>query len=185
MKHYMRLFWEAVSNNQPAFSIGVYVLRPKSRGWVRLRDNLTTSHPKIQPNYYDDPDDMLVTLRGIRKLLELEQTEAFRSINATLLRPSLSGCSGHAANSDAYWECYVRHVTLSVYHYSGTCKMGPPKDARAVVDARLRVYGVQGLRVADASVFPELVSGHPNAAVFMVGEKAAAMITEDWTRRSV
>lgn len=183
MKHYMRLFSSAVSNNQPAFSIGLYVLRPKSRGSVMLRDNLPTSHPKITTNYFDAAEDMQITLRGIRKLIELEQTQAFRRINATLLRPMLSGCSSHMFDSDSFWECYVRHVTLSVYHYSGTCKMGPSNDTMAVVDRRLRVYGVQGLRVADASIFPELVSGHPNAAVFMVGEKAAAMIAEDWQQR--
>lgn len=180
MKHYMRLFSSAVLYNQPAFAIGLYVLRPKSRGSVMLHDNLFSSHPNITTNYYSDHEDMQITLRGIRKIIELEQTTAFRRINATLLRPTLAGCSSHEPDSDKFWECYIRHVTLSIYHYSGTCKMGPNNDTMAVVDQRLRVYGVEGLRVADASIFPELVSGHPNAAVFMVGEKAAAMIAEDW-----
>lgn len=183
MKHYMRMFWSAVSNNQPGFAVGLYVLRPKSRGSVKLSDNRHTTHPKINTNYFAAAEDMQITLRGIRKLIELEHTAAFKRINATMLRPMLSGCTKYTLDSDAFWECYVRHVTLSVYHYSGTCKMGPTSDPMAVVDPRLRVYGVDGLRVADASIFPELVSGHPNAAVFVVGEKAATMIVEDWQKR--
>lgn len=181
MKHYMQLYWSAVSLNLPALSIGAYVLRPRSRGHIELRDNLATSHPIITPNYFADPDDMRRTIAAIRQILALEETAAFRRINATAIRSTVDQCWGLEYDTDEYWECYVRHVTYTVYHYSGTCKMGPANDAHAVVDERLRVRGgVRALRVVDASVFPQIVSGHTNAAVYMVAEKAAAMIAEDW-----
>lgn len=184
MKHYMQLFWSAVSENRPAMSIGAYVLRPLSRGSIALADNRSTTAPLITPNYFADPQDLRLTIAAIRQILQLEETPAFRRINATAIRATVDQCWDLEYGTDAYWECYVRHVTLTIYHYSGTCKMGPATDPEAVVDERLRVRGgVKGLRVVDASVFPVIVSGHTNAAVFMVAERAAAMIVEDWQKK--
>lgn len=179
-KDFNELYESLFASKAKVLAIGLFVLRPRSRGTIRLRDSKASSHPIITPNYYADAEDLSTIIRGIRLMEQLEQTEAFRQINATLLRTTMEGCKGLEYGSDEYWECYVRHLTFTIYHYSGTCKMGGKDDKLAVVNARLQVRGVKGLRVVDASIMPGLVSGHPNAAVFMIGEKAAAMIKEDW-----
>lgn len=90
------------------------------------------------------------------------------------------GCEHLQFASDPYWECVIRRTATTLGHQVGTCKMGPPDDPDAVVDPRLRVYGVKGLRVVDGSVMPNIVAGHTNAVVYMIGEKAADLIKEDW-----
>ena len=89
-------------------------------------------------------------------------------------------CSGFKPYSDEYFVCFVRHWATTIYHPAGTCKMGPEADKEAVVDERLRVRGVKALRVVDASVMPNIVSGNINAAVVMIGEKGSDMILKDW-----
>lgn len=84
--------------------------------------------------------------------------------------------------SDEYWECAIRHLTIEIHHQTGTCQMGPKTDRNAIVDHRLRVHGICGLRIADGSIIPLQLSGHPNAPIYMVAEKAAAMIKEDWSK---
>ncbi|CAH1393791.1 unnamed protein product [Nezara viridula] len=82
--------------------------------------------------------------------------------------------------SDDYWACSARHLTTNLHHQVGTCKMGPPSDPHAVVSPQLKVYGVLGLRVVDASIIPRIPAAHPNALVLMIGEKAADMIKAEW-----
>lgn len=84
--------------------------------------------------------------------------------------------------SEKYWECHIRTISMTIYHPVGTCKMGPEWDREAVVDPRLRVYGVGGLRVIDASIMPTIPSGNTNAPAIMVGEKGADLVKEDWLR---
>lgn len=101
-------------------------------------------------------------------------------INAKEVITPLPECKRHKWDSDAYWECYVRHVTLNMYHPACTARIGAPaqgdEPAQGVVDAQLRVHGVRQLRVADASIMPIVVSGNTNAACIMIGEKAADLI---------
>lgn len=82
--------------------------------------------------------------------------------------------------SDQYWECCIRGYTSSLQHQVGTCKMGPQTDSSAVVDAKLKVHGINNLRVVDASVMPILPSAHTNAVVFMIGEKGADIVKDYW-----
>lgn len=83
-------------------------------------------------------------------------------------------------NSDQYWKCAVRHLTMTIHQLTGTCKMGPSSDPDAVVSSELKVYGINNLRVVDESVMPESVTGHPTAPAFMIGEKASDMIKNSW-----
>lgn len=177
---YEKVFQPLKDNKIAAFALGAFILRPKSRGVIKLKNKNPFDHPLIYPNYYSDPEDVQLSMKLIEKILALEKTEAFKRLNATHYSTAPPDCLNFKYGSDMYWECYIRHYTHTIYHYSGTCKMGQSSDKTAVVDSRLRVLGIDNLRVADASIMPEIISGHPNAAVFMIAEKAADMIKQDW-----
>jgi choline dehydrogenase len=89
-------------------------------------------------------------------------------------------CREQQFNSDAYWECYLRHYTLSVYHHTSTCSMGRPDDPNSVVDSRLNVIGTERLRVIDASIMPQIVSSNVQAACTVIGEVGSQMVKEFW-----
>lgn len=158
------------------------LLRPKSRGRVLLQDKNPWHWPLFHLNYFNETADMDVFIEGIKKVVELGNTKPFRSINATLHSVPFPGCTNHTFASDEYWDCAARVLPLTLHHQSGTCKMGPDSDRSAVVDPRLRVHGIGGLRVVDASIFPQVPTAHLYAPTVMVGEKAADMIKEDWIK---
>ncbi|KAM8720812.1 hypothetical protein ACLKA7_006800 [Drosophila subpalustris] len=176
---YETIYGDLERRDANSFMIFPMILRAKSRGRIKLRNRNPLDHPLIYPNYFAHPYDMNITVRGIRKAVSLVDTPAFRAINARVWKKQLPGCRQHPWMSDKYWECHARHFTFTIYHYSGTAKMGPRSDTSAVVDARLRVHGINQLRVVDASIMPYLVSGHPNGPVYLIAEKAADMIKQD------
>lgn len=92
-----------------------------------------------------------------------------------------SGCESHTFNSDVYWECAIRHVSSTLYHQIGTCKMGPPNDTKSVVDPELKVIGIKNLRVVDVSIMPTPIAGHTSLPAYMIGEKVADMIKNTWS----
>lgn len=150
-------------------------VQPHSEGEVVLADGDPTHHPVIRMNYFADPHDMKVMLAVMRRTLDIAAHWP-KPLGAQLLPPALVKKHGHvdgAAPSDALLEDLALHYSMTVYHATSTCRIGD------VVDARLRVQGVQRLRVADASVMPNVVSGNTNAASIMIGEKAAEMIARD------
>ena len=108
-----------------------------------------------------------------KKIIE---TPSMQKIGATVKDMRLPFCSNHTFQSDEYWECMIRQVATTVYHPSGSCKMGSANDETAVVDPELKVRGIKGLRVVDASIMPNVTSGNTNAPVIMIAEKAADMI---------
>ncbi|MGB6228792.1 MAG: GMC family oxidoreductase N-terminal domain-containing protein [Litorimonas sp.] len=155
------------------YSCHVCVLRPKSRGTVELASANPEDAPLIDPAFLEDERDMDTLLRGAKLLQRIMRAPAFDRVKGKPL---------YAAESDDEAEIVadIRARADTVYHPVGTCKMGDlDADPMAVVDARLRVRGVEGLRVADASIMPQVVSGNTNAPSIMIGEKAADLIKED------
>ncbi|XP_026667992.1 glucose dehydrogenase [FAD, quinone]-like [Ceratina calcarata] len=163
-----------------AFSIVPVLLHPKSRGRVTLRSSDPFDRPIFHINYYDRDDDLWTMVRGIKKAIEVASTKSFKRYNATLLPVAFPGCEHASFGTDPYWACVARHVTTTLGHFAGTCKMAPRGNSGGVVDHRLRVHGINGLRVVDASIIPSLVAGHTNAPAYMIAEKAADMIKQDW-----
>ncbi|VAV87717.1 Oxidoreductase, GMC family [hydrothermal vent metagenome] len=155
----------------PGMLGAVYQMRPQSRGWVRPASADPQQKPKVFCNYMDAQEDVSSTVYGLKWMRELFGSAAFDDIRAEEDNP------GKDVQSDADWESYLRSHGSTLYHPVGTCKMG--SDKMAVVDDRLRVHGVSGLRVIDASVMPRLTSGNTNAPTLMIAEKGAAMILED------
>lgn len=158
----------------------VNLFNPKSVGSVKLRSGNHWDAPKITTGYLKAHEDIDSLLRISKKLRELVTTPAMKEISAEIVKFNITECDLLPYPSDKYDKCYLSYFTQSGYHPSGTCKMGPGSDLNAVVDERLRVHGVQGLRVADASIMPRIPSANPQASIYMIGEKAADMIKEDW-----
>ena len=155
-----------------AFTATVCNLRPLSRGHIRLRSADPLESPAIQPNYLADPSDRRVAVDSIRLVRRIiTASRAFAPHRPEEFRP------GAAFDSDADLERAAAEIGTTIFHPVGTCRMGA--DDRAVVDPRLRLRGVAGVRIADASIMPTIVSGNTNAPTMMIAEKAAAMIAED------
>jgi choline dehydrogenase len=151
-----------------AFTLVYYPMRPQSRGWVRIRSPDAREAPAIQPNYLSTEYDRRIMLAGARLARRLVATPSFAPYVKEEYRP------GREVESDEQVLEAIRNTGSSGYHPVGTCRMG--SDAGAVVDPALRVRGIEGLRVVDASVMPLLVSGNTNAATFMIAEKAADLM---------
>ena len=155
------------------YSCHVCLLRPKSRGTLRLASSDPQVAPLIDPAFLQDPDDVARLVLGFKRMRSLLQQPALAR------HGGIESAVSRDAQSDAQIEQFVRHHADTIYHPVGTCRMGPDPAAGAVVDARLRVHGVDGLRVVDASVMPSVVGGNTNAPVIMMGEKAVDMIRQD------
>ena len=156
----------------PGFYTSVSPCRPTSRGHVAIRANDPSAAPAIVPNFLSSNEDIDTILRGAKFLRALSATPALRGIIDTELKP------GAACQSDDDLVADVRAKAYSVFHPCGTCRMGPDAT-RNVVDASLRVHGLSGLRVIDASIFPFVTSGNINAPSIMVGEKGAELVLRD------
>ncbi len=152
------------------FTLGPTQLRPQSRGSISLRSANALDPPAIQPHYLSSDVDLRVFIEGVRLCRRLAQAKAFDALRGAEMLP------GPSEQTDAGIAAYLRQGLETLYHPVGSSKMGT--DAMAVVDARLRVRGVEGLRVVDASVMPTITSGNTNAPVIMIAEKAADLIRE-------
>lgn len=168
------------NKNQDIVTVYVVLLNPKSTGKIKLKSSDASDAPLIQPNYLDEKEDMDTLVRGVKYQHSFVKTEAFAAHEGNFLRLPIDECDRFAVGTDEYWRCYVQNMGTTVYHPVGTAKMGPATDRHAVVDARLRVHGIKGLRVIDASIMPKLISGNTNAPTIMIGEKGADFIKEDW-----
>lgn len=152
------------------YHIDVGFVQPKSKGTIRLASSNPKDAMLIDPNYLSHPDDMATYIKGIRKALELTKSKALEPYTDPKTRTL------KVTASDAEIEEYIRSKAESIYHPVGTAKMGNDSDPMAVVDAELKVKGIANLRIADASVIPELISGHTMAPTILVAERAADFI---------
>lgn len=159
-----------------SFTFITILVRPQSRGFVTLRNSDFTTAPVIQENYLQCGADLEVQKQAIKLCREMANTRAFADLTDGELLPG-------ANLSDREIEQYIRTHASTIWHPVGTCKMGG--DAKAVVDSQLRVHGIESLRVVDASIMPTIVSANPNAAIIMIGEKAADMIRGQSARPTI
>ena len=150
------------------YSLHVCDLRPKSRGYLTLKSADPRDPPLIQPDYLSHPDDLETLLAGVKTCRKILAARAFDGYRGDELFP------GAAVQGDDELRDFIRRRAETIYHPVGTCKMG--HDAMAVVDDRLRVHGLTGLRVADASIMPTLIGGNTNAPAIVIGEKASDLI---------
>ncbi len=153
---------------QHGIAVSTYVNRPRSKGRVKLASADPLDRPIIDPKYLSEPEDMRLQVAGVRHSLQVLAHPAFDGVRVG----AAQGVT--AQDDDASLQAWVRERAQTAWHVSGTCKMGV--DSMAVVDPELRVHGLRGLRVADVSVMPCVVSSNTNAAVIMIAEKAAEMI---------
>ena len=160
-----------VLERQPGVTCAISIANPESRGQVMARSADPAQHPALLPNYLAQSADVRAMAEGIRTVRRIFAAPAFAPVRVGEIGASAG------KETDADLEAFMRATGQTLYHIVGTCKMGT--DPMAVVDPRLRVHGIDGLRVADASIMPTVTTGNTNATAIMIGEKASAMIRED------
>ena len=156
---------------QGGMTVVVCPVRPSSRGTIMAHSADPLDRPLINPNYFSDPDDIRVMIAGLRQARNILAQPAFKPYSVEETVPGLEN------QSDDDLEKFARENGSIIYHPVSTCKMG--EDPMSVVDSRLRVHGIQGLRIVDASIMPTVTTGNTNAPTIMIAEKASDMILED------
>ena len=153
------------------FAIGLSLTRPKSRGYIKLRSSNPFDYPVINPNYLEHTDDLRVYIDSVRLARKIVSTPAFDDFLENELAP------GNGVQTNEAISNWIREALTTLWHYSGTCKMG--QDAMSVVSEDLNVHQLEGLRVVDASIMPEITGGNINAPILMLAEKAAELILSE------
>jgi glucose dehydrogenase (acceptor) len=163
-------------------TISAVVLHPKSRGYVGLKTKNPLDPPLMYANYLTEPEDMATLVEGIRVTQRLANTRTLQDkYGLELIKEEYGDCEKkHTFDSDDFWQCAARYYTGPENHQAGSCKMGPSTDPLAVVDPKLQLYGIEGIRVMDASIMPVLVSGNTHATIVMIADKGVEHIKQKW-----
>ncbi|EDW75335.1 uncharacterized protein Dwil_GK19746 [Drosophila willistoni] len=165
-------------DNLKAIGIPIVKVLPVGR---RMYDHMCHFGPTFVTNTTGQSLFTSNLLEGIKEAIRITKMPALRAIGTRLLERSVPGCEGYSFGSDDYWRCSIRTLSYTLHHQVATCRMGPESDPTSVVSPQLKVHGMRRLRVVDTSIIPLPPTAHTNAAAFMIGEKAADMIREDWT----
>ncbi|XP_055904168.1 neither inactivation nor afterpotential protein G [Eupeodes corollae] len=183
-EHFRALFPLYYNSTQEGLVLISTCLQPESRGFVTIRNNNVRRNPLINPNYLAEIEDVNCTIRAIRKSVKIVTSDAFSLLKPKIYWPKIRECSNFGPferdlkwnqPSDNYLECILRYVGLTSHHPGGSCAMGLTKFD-GVVDQELRVHGVKGLRIIDASVLPTPISGNPNSIIVAMAIRGAAFI---------
>ena len=159
------------------------LLNPESRGAIKLRSADPADQVRIYSNYFREREDLETLLKSVDVVKSLVDTETMRKHGMRLVMLDIPGCKHTVPDSAEYWECNARNLATTLFHASSTARMGPADDPRSVVDARLRVHGIERLRVIDASIMPNVVSANTNSPTMMIAEKGADLVKEDWRKK--
>ncbi|CAG2104764.1 unnamed protein product, partial [Medioppia subpectinata] len=182
------------------FTVWPILLRPKSRGWVRLNSPNPSDQPLINPNYLTESSDILVLMEGMKETLKIANSRPLQSLMPIPFVTLVPGCEPYLMNNqsleakdtlnttfftDPYLQCMARSLTVSTGDYVGTCRMGSDEDRNKVVDSRLKVMGVNNLRVIDASVIPVIPTANTNAVTVMIAERGSHFIKFDYRYKNL
>ncbi|XP_054715571.1 glucose dehydrogenase [FAD, quinone]-like [Uloborus diversus] len=162
---------------KPLVSCYTCMIQPKSRGTVTLQSANPYDAPIVDPNYFSDPQDLDVVVQAMLTCKRVGTSPPL-SKYISRIQTLFPGCEQFAGNDPLYFRCQAQSVITSIFHPVGTAKMGDPSDPTTVVDPELRVKGIDGLRVVDASVMPTVTSGNTNIPIIMIGEKASDIIKQ-------
>lgn len=155
------------------------LVEPRSRGWIELNGtDPIYGKPLVYPNFFSDKRDVKALVEGLKLSARFVETSTFKKSGLKYVRTPAPICKDKK-NLDEYLECLTLNYYVPYYHPVGTCKMGPVTDPNAVVDSRLKVHGIKGLRVIDASIMTFITRGNTNAPTIMIGEKGSDLIKED------
>lgn len=172
----IEIIFAPLARTPHSFFMATLMLQPDARGNVSLHDKNPWHFPIMSYGYYESKTDLEDNVFALKYAVKLvEETKAFKDVAAILNPIPHPKCDHILFKSDDYWACVSKHMTNTYHHQCGTCRMGD------VVNNKLQVIGIQGLRVVDSSIFPRIPSAHLYAPTTMVGEKAADLIRSDWS----
>nr|CAI5824839.1 unnamed protein product [Callosobruchus analis] len=173
--------WKPITG-KPVITVLAQLMRPRSVGYMRLRSVNPFDEPRYFTNFLSDPEnkDIRAHVAAIREVQRIVSQPALQRYGPKIVDTPIPGCAKFTFDTDEYWECAVRELTSSFWHQQATCKMGPKDDKEAVVDARLRLHGINKLRVVDTGVIPRSITAHLAGPAYMIGEKGADIIKQDW-----
>ncbi|XP_063697685.1 4-pyridoxate dehydrogenase-like [Culicoides brevitarsis] len=171
-----KAFGNLKKHKKDTITLAPMLLHPRTFGNVTIRDTNPFSKPVIHNPMFKDPYEKEAMLFGIREAKKIIESSYFAKYNPQLYKYDIEACNGFVFDEDNWWYCVMDYLQTTLHHDSGTCRMGTEEDVRTVVTPDLKVKGIQKLRVVDASVIPEINSGHTAAPTMMIAEKAAHLI---------